>query len=238
MIQQAVQKYLQRNDFQKIETKALFFDMDGVLFDSMPHHAIAWVQAMEENDVPFTQYDAYMNEGQKGVDTITYAIKREQKRAASDMDKKRIYDRKGEIFSTMGAPKTIPYALEMVEKIANSGLEVFVVTGSGHKKLLKRLIDTFPMIDKEKVVSAFDVKKGKPHPDPYLKALEMAQLSPHQAIVVENAPLGVQSASSAQIFTIAVNTGPLEDEVLRTSGADVIYDSMQTLYESWDEIKL
>ena len=47
-----------------------------------------------------------------------------------------------------------------------------------------------------------------------------------QAIVVENAPLGVQSAVAAGIFTIAVNTGPLPDEILKEAGADIVVKDM------------
>ena len=52
-------------------------------------------------------------------------------------------------------------------------------------------------------------------------------LKPNQAIVLENAPLGVESAHRANIFTIAVNTGPLPDSVLMDAGADMLMDSME-----------
>ena len=78
------------------------------------------------------------------------------------------------------------------------------------------------------MVTAFDVEIGKPHPEPYLMGLEKAgNLKPNQAIVLENAPLGVESAHRANIFTIAVNTGPLDDKVLIDSGADLLMESME-----------
>lgn len=238
MIAKALKNYLKRNNFDKIETKALFFDMDGVLFDSMPYHAIAWVEAMQEHGIPFTKKDAYMNEGQKGIDTITNAMKRAKNRQPTEKEQKIIYQRKGEIFSTLGEPDKIPYALNMVEMIVNTGLQLYVVTGSGHQKLLKKLLDTFPMIKPDNVISAKDVQKGKPHPDPYLKALERSGLLPSQAIVIENAPLGVQSASEAKLFTIAVNTGPLSDTVLLDYGADIVYKDMKSLYYNWNNLNV
>ena len=57
------------------------------------------------------------------------------------------------------------------------------------------------------MVTAFDVKHGKPHPEPYLMALEKGGFNVNEAIVIENAPLGVQAGIAAGIFTIAVNTG-------------------------------
>jgi beta-phosphoglucomutase-like phosphatase (HAD superfamily) len=51
---------------------------------------------------------------------------------------------------------------------------------------------------------------------------------------VENAPLGVEAAHAAGIFTVAVNTGPLDDKVLTDSGADLLFESMPSFNENWD----
>ena len=88
----------------------------------------------------------------------------------------------------------------------------------------------------EKMVTAFDVKYGKPNPEPYLMGLEKAGVNANEAIVVENAPMGVQAGVAAGIFTIAVNTGPLSDEVLLQAGADLLFSSVSELAEKWDEI--
>jgi beta-phosphoglucomutase-like phosphatase (HAD superfamily) len=61
-------------------------------------------------------------------------------------------------------------------------------------------------------------------------------LSPDEAIVVENAPMGVQAGKAAGIFTVAVNTGPLEPSVLREAGADIVLSGMEELAERMDEI--
>ena len=66
--------------------------------------------------------------------------------------------------------------------------------------------------------------------------LKKANISASEAIVVENAPLGVQAARAAGIFTIAVNTGPLKDEVLKEAGADLVLPSMQYLADNWEEL--
>ena len=65
--------------------------------------------------------------------------------------------------------------------------------------------------------------------------LEKAGVHPWEAIVIENAPLGVEAAHTAQIFTVAVNTGPLPDETLRNAGADIVLPSMATLANMWKE---
>ena len=72
------------------------------------------------------------------------------------------------------------------------------------------------------MVTAFDVKHGKPHPEPYLMGLAKAGVSASEAVVIENAPLGVQAAHAAGIYTMAVNTGPLSPKVLLDAGADIV----------------
>jgi beta-phosphoglucomutase-like phosphatase (HAD superfamily) len=94
--------------------------------------------------------------------------------------------------------------------------------------LLNRLNHHFPgFFSPDKMVTAFDVKKGKPDPEPYLMALQKGGLTAEQVIVVENAPLGVLSAKAAGLFTVAVNTGILKDEELLSRGADLLYGNMR-----------
>ena len=77
-----------------------------------------------------------------------------------------------------------------------------------------------------------DVRHGKPAPEPYLKAMEKAGVTASECIVVENAPLGVEAGHAAGMFTIGVNTGPLDPLDLTEAGADVVFDSMEEFAES------
>ena len=67
-------------------------------------------------------------------------------------------------------------------------------------------------------------------------ALEKAGVEANEAIVVENAPLGVRAGVAAGIFTIAVNTGPLDDEVLLAEGANLLFPTMSSLAANWEAI--
>ncbi|MHB9055609.1 MAG: HAD family hydrolase [Paludibacteraceae bacterium] len=235
MTEQAVNSYLKRNNFHEISPKAIFFDMDGVLFDSMPNHSVAWVKTMNEFGLPFTQLEAYMCEGQPGADTVNNAYRKIHGHEATEEERQAIYKVKGKYFDELGEPKRMDYSYELLKKLKEQGYKLYVVTGSGHPTLLGSLKTYFPGIfEKENVISAFDVKQGKPHPEPYLKALAKAGVEPWEALVVENAPLGVMASSAARIFTFGVNTGPLDKNVLSKNGADLVLDSMRELYEKWD----
>lgn len=117
-------------------------------------------------------------------------------------------------------------------------MTIGVVTGSGQRPLINRLMKDFgDYLDESHIVTAYDVKHGKPNPDPYLMGLQKAgNLKPWEAIVVENAPLGVKAGVAARIFTIAVNTGPLPDDVLKREGADLVISDMPTLSKGWHSL--
>ena len=221
----------------RLSLKSVFFDMDGVLFDSMPYHAEAWVYAFETLDIPFTPYEVYMNEGRTGDRTIDGVFLEILGRVATEQEKKDLYAVKSQKFDELNTITPFEGMYEFLKKIKALSLQRVIVTGSGQKSLLSNLETYYPSIfSADKMITAENVKIGKPNPEPYLKALEKAKVQAHEAIVIENAPLGVESAVGAGIFTIAVNTGVLEDSVLEKAGANVVYSSMADLYEKWDDL--
>lgn len=232
----AFEEYLSKHGYDGFDLKAVLFDMDGVLYDSMKWHAKSWKETMDEFDIPSTAEEFYLYEGMVGRSTIKYLINREQGREPSDAEVRNIYERKTELFSLYNDGSLIPYAYDMVKQAGEQGYTCVIVTGSGQPTLLDRLNDSFHgMFKQELMVTAFDVKNGKPHPEPYLMGLEKAgKLKPNQAIVVENAPRGVEAAVAAGIFTIAINTGPLDEKVLLDAGADIVLPDMETLYNNWN----
>lgn len=220
-----------------ITLKSVLFDMDGVLYNSMPYHSEAWHKTMASVGLNLSREEAYMHEGRTGASTINILFNRELGRDATSKEIEDLYYKKSIEFNTYPSPEPMPGAWELLQKIRNSGITPTVVTGSGQHSLLDRLEHHFPgMFCQELMVTAFDVKYGKPNPEPYLMGLKKGNLKPNEAIVIENAPLGVESAHNAGIFTIAVNTGPLDDQVLLNAGADLLLPSMISLYQEWENI--
>lgn len=223
----------------KKNLKAVLFDMDGVLFNSMPYHAEAWHNVMKSHGLTLSREEAYMHEGRTGAATINIVFQRELGREATPEEIESIYKEKSILFNSYTEAERMPGAWELLQKVKADGLTPMVVTGSGQLSLLDRLEHNFPgMFRKELMVTAFDVKYGKPHPEPYLMALKKGGLKADEAVVVENAPLGVEAGHHAGIFTIAVNTGPIDGQVLLDAGADLLYPSMQALCDGWDMLSL
>ena len=146
--------------------KAVFFDMDGVLFDSMPYHAQAWQRALSERGLSFSLYDAYLHEGRTADSTIDEAFIRAYGHTADRRTKDEIYSTKTDYFHQYPEPPQIPAVGDVLRYVRSKNRQILVVTGSAQMSLLDRLQSNFPDIFEEgKIISAFDVEHGKPHPE-------------------------------------------------------------------------
>ena len=234
----AIKKYLEDYGFEAFSPKAVLFDMDGVLYDSMPNHAIAWQESMAKCGLQMTADDAYATEGARGIDTIREMVKRQQGRIIDEAEAQRMYDIKTQIFHSLPEAPVMPGILPLMAQIHGDGLTIGVVTGSGQRPLIQRILKDFGrFVDEACITTAYDVTQGKPAPDPYLMGLQkVGALMPYEAIVVENAPLGVRSGHAAHILTVAVNTGPLPDEELLVAGANLIFPDMQAFSDHWHDL--
>lgn len=220
----------------RLQPKAVLFDMDGVLFDSMPNHATSWAKVCTDHGLDMTPEEAYLHEGRTGAATINILTQRQWGRDATTEEIQHIYEDKCTLFNACPEAPKMQGAEAALEEVKASGLRIHVVTGSGQLSLLERLNTHYPsFFSLERVVSSKDVKHGKPHPEPYLKGLAQAGVQPWEAFVVENAPLGVRAAVAAGIFTIAVNTGPIPDETLLAEGAHLLFPNMQALADAFGE---
>jgi HAD superfamily hydrolase (TIGR01509 family) len=208
--------------------KAYFFDMDGVLFDSMPHHAIAWEEVMKLHGLSFTARECYINEGRTGESVIREAMWKSRNRDATPDEIEQIYAEKSAYFHRMGDALPIPHVAEVLQFVQSLGAQIWVVTGSGQRTLIDYLHTVFSGIfDDHRMITAFDVTNGKPDPEPYLKAWERSGLKKEECVVIENAPLGIRSGKAAGLMVYAVNTGILTREDL--AQADQVFDNMQEL---------
>ena len=235
-MQKAISNYLSKHGFEAFKPKAVLFDMDGVLYNSMPNHARAWQQAMAQFGITMTAHDAYATEGARGIDTIRMMVKTQQGRDISLEEAQQMYDVKTRLFHEMPDARIFYGVKSLMRKIRQCGMTIGVVTGSGQRPLLNRLLNDFgEFLDENHIVTAYDVKRGKPNPDPYLMGMQkVGDTQPWETVVVENAPLGVRAATAARCFTIAVNTGPLPDYSLIDVGADLLLPSLYRLCRQWD----
>ena len=237
MFQEAIRKY-NKQAAQPFAPKVVLFDMDGVLYDSMPNHAKAWQRAMGEFGINFTAEDAYATEGARGVDTVRKYAKVQLGKELTEDEAEEMYQLKARYFHEMPTTDIFDGVKDLMQKIQDCGLRIGIVTGSGQRQLINRLLSDFKdFINETQVTTAFDVKRGKPNPDPYLIGLQKAgNFAPHEGIVVENAPLGVRAGVAAGCFTVAINSGPLPDTALLSEGANILFDTVSDFSNCWEQL--
>lgn len=233
-----ITNYLQKNKFENLDLRAVLFDMDGIIYNSMPAHEISWQQTMREWGLKAEPNEFYHQEGKPARHTINMLFQRNLKRDATEQEIEDVYKRKTELFFENDKGALIDGIEKTIKIVQNRGLIPILVTGSGQSGLYERLHNDLPNVfTEENMVTAFEVEIGKPHPEPYLMGLKKAgNLKPNQAFVLENAPLGVESAHKANILTIAVNTGPLDDKVLLDAGPDLLMDSIEDFNNKLPEL--
>lgn len=222
-MQKKINKYLKRYGFKQFQPQVALFDMDGTVYDSMPNHAIAWQKAMSHYGITFTEQDSYTTEGARGVDTIRHFVRQQQQRDITEQEAQEIYDLKAELFATLPTAAIMPGVTDFMRMLKEKGTKIGIVTGSGQKPLFERVQNDFKeFLTPGLIVTAYDIKHGKPAADPYLEGLRKAgDLQPWQGIVIENAPLGIRAGVAANCFTIAINTGPLPEEMLTCWNPDM-----------------
>lgn len=225
------------NTFQAV--RAALIDMDGTLYESMSWHARAWHRLMKEYGVEIDMDEFYAFEGMTGKDTINLLFRRAFGHDVTDEEAAKLYAKKSQYFIENNHADVMPGAQKMVKTLLDDGVTTVLVTGSGQRSLIDRLSVDFPTaFPEERRITSADVKHGKPSPEPYLKALNLAGVKDHEAIVIENAPLGALSGVNAGIFTIAVNTGPIPRRDLEATGADLVLDSMPECAEMLSQLLL
>jgi beta-phosphoglucomutase len=190
-----------------MDLKAILFDMDGVLVDSMKYHMKSWKQLLENEGISITERFIYEHEGAMGLDIIQNLFHK----AGLSVDVDRIleiYDQQNRIFQEeyLGKVRLYPEALTLIDGLQQSGLRLGLVTSS-RMNLVEQIWEDHQYLDRfDAIVTADDVTRFKPNPDPYLKALEKLKQEPESCLVVENAPAGIEAAKAAGLRCYAVLT--------------------------------
>lgn len=215
--------------------KAVLFDMDGVLIDSMPMHVETWLKLYKKYDIKASEEELYAEEGRVGTKAIIKIFEEQKNIRLSQEEAKKIYLEKTNYIKQYPTPSRMADMLEFVQLVKEKSA-ISVVTGSGQPTLMNTLENYYPQcFDPKKTVAARDVNHGKPHPEPYLMGLKKHGIKPEEAIVVENAPLGTQAGKAAGIFVLAINSGKLSDQLLYDNGADVVVKTAKELMQWWKD---
>jgi len=204
--------------------KAVIFDMDGVITDTMPYHFRAWHKIFLDNGVKVSKFDVYCREGQKGAESIQEIFANAGIEISTAKAKKIITD-KEILFKKIVRRRFIPGVRSLLKTLHLLGIRLALVTGTARHEVQHALPSDILTLF-EVTVTGTDVKQGKPDPEPYLKALEGLKLRGEEGIVIENAPFGILAAKAAKLKCYAIATS-LPVQYLRK--ADMIFKDFRKL---------
>ena len=200
--------------------KAIIFDMDGVLVNSMPIHYKAMSIALKTiTNIDLDQRTFYLLEGMPVAEMALEIFRR--KSYGNNKDNlqsigEKIAQRKKEIFKQMNIiPKPYDHVKEIINKELKNCLKAIVSGSSKHE--VEVIIDKIFGKDKfDVIINGDDFEgKGKPNPAPFISAIDKLDIqfssSSNNILIVENSPLGVTAANAAHIPSIVIlNNSPLE----------------------------
>lgn len=209
---------------------AVIFDVDGVLVQSMERHHEAYQRLLRKEGIDIAQHEVYAQEGRRSREVIE-SIAKER---GLDFSPEKLDDlafEKQQIFAGFGPQPFYPGVRELIDRLHEKGLRTAMVTGTNRANVENHFGDFVRRFDA--IITADDVKHTKPHPEPYLAALKALDVEATQAVVVENAVLGIRAGKAAGMRVIAI-TSTLSAEELHE--ADLVIDDVAQVDRALEEL--
>jgi beta-phosphoglucomutase len=186
--------------------RAVILDMDGVVLNSPPMHLLTWQQTLAPLGIELTADDLFPLEGIPTELTAQRLTERLLGRACSWSQAQRLASVKRALFRDRFNPTLVPGMLPLLQDLRGRGYCLGLVTGSARSVVDESLTPTGVADMFATIVTGDDVSQGKPDPEPYQTAAASLDIPPSDCLVVENAPLGIQSAKAAGMSCVALET--------------------------------
>ena len=210
---------------RRLKIDSIIFDMDGVITNTMPDHFRAWKKIFGDLGIHVTHLDIYTREGQKGIDSVQ-EIFREKGKPFTRKCAHRILKEKEALFKRIVKQRFINGARSFLHDLDEKGFRLALVTGTSRHELKKMLPDRLDRLFSV-IITGSDVKNGKPHPEPYRKALARLKIQARRAIALENAPFGIRSAKGAGLRCFAIETSLPKEYLKEAEGVFASIDDLK-----------
>ena len=210
--------------------KAILFDFDGVLIQSMEDHFRGWQKALKRYGIEMTPEELYMMEGQ-GIKGVANEISRKYHLSLEDTGE--ILKNKQKYYNKIKKLRSYPNLLEVLTWAADKDLKLGIVTGGTRNRVLEAL-NSFGIQDFFlTIVTSDEVSETKPSPQPFLLAASQLNVQAKDCVVIENAPLGIRSGKAAGMKVIGITT-TLSSLHLRQ--ADVVVGNFNDLLRTLNKL--
>ncbi len=185
--------------------RGVLFDLDGVIVDTLHYHYLAWKHMFEKHGgSPVSELTVLVHEGRSSREILPILMKETgvtipDARQAAFIEEKRAY------FRSIVQVTTYPGAFETIDELRRRGFKVALVTACALKNM-QHSLNGERQAHFDFIITGDEVPRAKPFPDPFLTAAHQLGLRPEECVVVENAPLGIESARNAGMRCVAIET--------------------------------
>lgn len=216
-------------------TRALIFDLDGTLIDTVYAHVFAWQRALAEAGLPIEGWRIHRRIGMSGG-LFTRAVARELGRPLTDAEVGQIQRRHGELYrKLLPERRPLPGAVALLAHLRDAEVPYGIAT-SGRRPEIDASLEALGVGDDVVVVERGDVLRAKPEPDLFLACHERMGVQIRDVTVVGDAVWDLLAARRAGMLSVGLLTGGYGEDELARAGAFRVYRDPAELDASLDEL--
>ena len=222
---------------QQGSLKAVIFDVDGTLINSVDVHAQAWVDAFAEFGHQVRFGDVRRQIGKGGDQLMPVFLSK----AEIDRFGKELEERRGVLLKEryLHRIKPFPAVRELFQRVIADGKAIALASSAKEDELehYKRIANIVDLIDVE--TSSDDAEKSKPHPDIFCAALARLDITqPDQVLVIGDTPYDAEAAAKAGLRTVGLLCGGWSENELKQAGCVTVFRDPADLLARYAESPL
>lgn len=215
--------------------RALIFDLDGTLVDTVYAHVFAWQRALAEAGMAIDGWRIHRRIGMSGG-LFTRAVARELGRDIGAPEAAVLQRRHGELFAQLLPDRRpLPGAVELLRFLGSAGIPFGIAT-SGQRPEINASLAALGVGGETTVIERGDVARAKPEPDLFLACQERLGVAAEDCYVVGDAVWDLLAARRAGMLSIGLLTGGYGEDELGRAGAFRVYTDPGELHRSLDEL--
>jgi HAD superfamily hydrolase (TIGR01509 family) len=215
--------------------KALIFDLDGTLVDSVYPHTLAWQTALSEFGLPCPAWAIHRRIGMSGK-LLVKAVAREQGRRLSEPDTEKLGKRHAHLFRKLSPScPPLPGAVELLRFLRKSKIAHGIAT-SGKRAEIKGSLKTLSLTAATLVVDGDMVHEVKPEPDLFLLCQQKLKVNRSECLVIGDAVWDIHAARRSAIMSVGLLSGGFGEQELYNAGAMRVYRDAKALLTAIDEL--
>lgn len=215
--------------------KALIFDLDGTLVDSVYPHTLAWQQSLSESGIECPAWAIHRRIGMSG-ELLVKAAAREQRRRLTESAIRKLSERHARLFQKHAAEcRALPGAVQLLRYLRRAHIPHGIAT-SGKRAEIKSSLKALSLHRGTIVIDGDMVAEVKPEPDLFLTCQERLKVQRDQCVVVGDAVWDIHAARRSGILSVALLTGGFGEQELYNAGAMRVYADAADLHAGLNEI--